>query len=367
MSQKFALILSGGAARGAYETGVLKFLAKESLIPKFDIICGTSVGAIHACFLAAHLSEKDFGLQRLENIWKNLSPSSVVNFDWKILKSLFLNSKSYGLVEVEPLRQLLTKEGKWKSISRNIKNNTLETLCVSTTSAANGQTIVWTETNQPIPKPIFRTEFRKTNINIHHALASASIPIVFPPVSIDGEWFTDGGVRQNTPIAPALSFGATHVFSIGLWHHSNKKTNNSKPTVGNLLGKIFNSFFLDHSNTDLNNLNHINNIISFGIEQYGKEFEIILKNNKNYRYIENFSISPSEDIGSIASKYLSNVSLIKDKGYKYILKLADIGTDEADLASYLMFDGNFASKLIGLGYKDAEQNKNQILNFFGLK
>jgi predicted acylesterase/phospholipase RssA len=55
---KCALVFSGGGARGAYEAGVIHYLLDE--LPKrlghpisFDILCGTSVGAIHACFLAA--------------------------------------------------------------------------------------------------------------------------------------------------------------------------------------------------------------------------------------------------------------------------------------------------------------------------
>ena len=55
---RVALVLSGGGARGAYEAGVMRYI-REDLAGdlggqvQFDIICGTSVGAIHACFFAA--------------------------------------------------------------------------------------------------------------------------------------------------------------------------------------------------------------------------------------------------------------------------------------------------------------------------
>ena len=50
---KRALVLSGGGARGAYEAGVLRFIVEEmpkrfGVNPQFDIVSGTSVGAIHA-------------------------------------------------------------------------------------------------------------------------------------------------------------------------------------------------------------------------------------------------------------------------------------------------------------------------------
>ncbi len=59
---KRAIALSGGGARGAYEAGVLRFILDDlprrtGVQPDFDIICGTSVGAIHACFLAATAHE----------------------------------------------------------------------------------------------------------------------------------------------------------------------------------------------------------------------------------------------------------------------------------------------------------------------
>ena len=55
---KRALVLSGGGARGAYEAGVLCFLFEElpktlGHAPRIDLVSGTSVGAIHACFVAA--------------------------------------------------------------------------------------------------------------------------------------------------------------------------------------------------------------------------------------------------------------------------------------------------------------------------
>src|SRR5512139_1186597 len=72
-----ALVLSGGGARGAYEAGVLRFLF-EALphrlghAPRIDIVSGTSVGAIHACFVAAtaHLGEERGA--RLARVWSGM-------------------------------------------------------------------------------------------------------------------------------------------------------------------------------------------------------------------------------------------------------------------------------------------------------
>jgi NTE family protein len=377
-SKKYAMILSGGSARGAYEVGVLKYLFQEipkhyGTLPKFDIICGTSVGAFHACWLAAHQKTIASSISRLDQIWTTLKPTAVVQLGWDQVaswKNIVTGGKSGSLLDITPLKILLTQEGNWSEIRKNIDNGLLETLCVSTTSARSGKTVVFTETNQPFPDDAFRTNFKPTKISIEHALASASIPILFPPVQIGGEWFSDGGIRQNTPIAPAVAFQATHVFSIGLWHERKQFStyqNDPAPSAGRLIGKIFNSFFIDHAQSDIHNLDTLNQVIRAGTELYGEEFADHLANmEKPFRYIESCAISPSRDIGRMAGDYLTNKKYKQNRVYRNLLKLIDIGTFEADLASYLLFDGSFSRLLIDLGFQDAANNEIEIAKFLGL-
>ena len=68
--RRTAMILSGGGARGAYEVGVLWYIFDDLSRmrggpPKIDVLCGTSVGAINACYLAAHLADPVLGMRRL--------------------------------------------------------------------------------------------------------------------------------------------------------------------------------------------------------------------------------------------------------------------------------------------------------------
>src|SRR5437867_5066177 len=78
---RVALVMSGGGARGAYEAGVLRYLLDD--LPhrlgrpvRFDIVTGTSVGAIHACYVAATIGQPAAGL-RLAEIWRSLEVSGV--------------------------------------------------------------------------------------------------------------------------------------------------------------------------------------------------------------------------------------------------------------------------------------------------
>src|SRR2546426_12081636 len=65
---RVGLVMSGGGARGAYEAGVLRYLLDD--LPhrlgrpvRFDIVTGTSVGAIHACYVAATIGQPAAGLR----------------------------------------------------------------------------------------------------------------------------------------------------------------------------------------------------------------------------------------------------------------------------------------------------------------
>src|SRR5262245_64143189 len=80
---RYALVMSGGGARGAYEAGVLSWVLDD--LPRrlgrpvrFQIVTGTSVGAIHACYVAATLGRPEAGRGLIE-IWNSLQVSGVYN------------------------------------------------------------------------------------------------------------------------------------------------------------------------------------------------------------------------------------------------------------------------------------------------
>src|SRR5574337_270616 len=79
------VVLSGGAARGAYEAGVLSVLFEKLAVEprSFRAVCGTSVGAIHAAFFAAGLVDPLAAKQRLETSWSELVLDQVVRFGWR--------------------------------------------------------------------------------------------------------------------------------------------------------------------------------------------------------------------------------------------------------------------------------------------
>lgn len=385
--KKVALILSGGGARGAYEVGVLAYLFDHfsrvrRKIPKIDLILGTSVGAINGCFLASHLSDPALGTRRLANLWSDVQMDEVLGFGLTQLSSLprlLLGGgpQSVGVFDVEPMARMVEREVQWRAIARAFRERRLTALSVSTTEISTGKTVLFMQTalGTPLPHtPPPRTVIRPARIGPIHALASAAIPVLFPPVRIGQHLYMDGGVRQNTPIAPALRLGATHVFAIGLSSETRglpPTTSEKPPNVASVIGKIMNALLLDHITSDFEVLDRVNAMIDHGTRAFGAGFlESLNKTAEEvgyppYRRVSTLVVRPTEDLGKLAQLYVRSTKLRAGPTLRRALTLLDVGeASEADLASYLLFDGGFARKLIELGRADAEAQKEALTAFF---
>ncbi|AKT41549.1 patatin-like phospholipase family protein [Chondromyces crocatus] len=387
--RKLAVILSGGGARGAYEVGVLSYLLDAFVRvrgrpPRIDVLCGTSVGAINACFLAAHLSDPTLGIRRLVDLWNDLHLEAVLGFGVRqalSLPRLFFGGGEggAGMFDVAPMARLIEKEIPWRAIARTLRHGHLSALSVSATEVSTGRTVIFMQTGPdgalPSQAPP-RTVIRGAHIGPLHALASASIPLLFPPVRIGNELFMDGGIRQNTPIAPALRFGATHVLAIGLSReirdiHSLERKR--VPRASLVLGKVLNAFLLDHIQSDFEVLSRVNHMIDDGEKAFGPSFlptinaAAVQRGMMPYRRVQSLVIRPSIDLGRLAAAHIRSSKLRHGPMVtRQLLSLMDVGEDtEADLASYLLFDGPFTQKLIALGRADAEARKSELLTFFG--
>jgi NTE family protein len=355
--------------------------------PRIDILCGTSVGAINACYLAAHLGDPVLGLRRLVELWTDLELTRMLGFGLKQVFSLprvlLGGGGGHGLIDVRPMAELVQREISWRAVSRCLRRSMLRALTVSCTEVSTGRTVVFMQVAPELSVPSNappRTLFRAARIGPPHALASAAIPLLFPPVRIDDELYLDGGLRQNTPIAPALRLGATHIFAIGssrevtgrVIREGAPQAPTQAPGAAFLLGKVLNAFLLDHVDVDIELLSRINSVIHDGTRAYGPGFTEALSAESrrhgglDYRYVNCLRVRPSEDIGRLANDHLKRGRLRGDPILtRRLFSVLDLGVeDEADLASYLLFDGPFCRRLIEMGRADAQARRDDLVAFF---
>lgn len=392
------IVLAGGGARGAYEAGVLAYIFQElpeKLIApgRLQVVCGTSVGAIHAGYLAAtaHLPRRDIG--RLIDLWRTLRLEKMLRIHPRDLlrlpsevRALFQpDGRARGvLINSAELREMVLRNASWDRIRPNLDAGYLEAITVSCTHVMSGKTTVFVDRSEPGLPPWTRDpriEVRRSAITGDHALASASIPILFPPVRIDGQYFSDGGLRQNTPLSPALRLGCDRVLVIALRHEDPPRQpglvgGNDEPerypTAFFLLGKVVDSLMLDRLEYDLMRLEGFNMILREGVEAFGPSFVQQLSDTatrmrgQRYREIESLVIRPSRDIGEMATEFVDvlRAELGRVSGWVLEKLAAEDILGESDLLSYLLFDGRLSAALIELGRADADAARSSLIEFF---
>jgi NTE family protein len=383
-----AIVLSGGGARGAYEAGVLRYVygdfARRHGEPKLDIISGTSVGAINGAYLASVVHESVPGIARLVELWSSLELDRVIGFGVgqaaRLPHVLSGGKEGAGIFDVAPLTKIVGGNMRWADLARNIRKGRVSALTISATHVATGRPWCFVDRAPGIDLPTGMPPnmvVRGDRIGPQHVLASAAIPILFPPVPVHGELYVDGGLRLNTPMSPAIHLGARRVLVIGL---------NAAPTapavpafdpgvfpgVAFLLGKILNAFLLDHVNADFYELERMNRMIDDGIALFGPDFvdrmnEQAVREGRTPRHrIHAFAVHPSEDIGRMSAAHMRTHRARFGKFLgRTLLRLIDIGEGaDADLVSYLLFDGEFARQLMELGESDARRREEELARFF---
>jgi len=400
------LVLSGGGARGAYEAGIIRYI-RDELPPKvrahvrFEIICGTSVGAINACFLAANAHQPEIQGRAMAQVWERLRIEGVYKIGWKELSRIpafILGSRGRGqlddvvgpgrlggLLNTSPLEGLVKRGLRWNNIAQNLLTGDLFAVAVNATHIGSGKTHTFVQ-RRGGGLPPWSTdpsvEARAVTIGPQHPLASAAIPWIFPAVDIDGDVYCDGGLKLNTPISPALRLGADRILVIGLQAEKRHKEpavveHNVEqfPSATFLLGKILNALLLDKTEYDLNRLERFNAILDAGTSAFGDSFADALGDaispmrGTPYRRVDALMVRPLEDIAIVASKHARMGSVAARAGGvigPLIRRIADSGDDASagDLLSYLLFDGEYAADLVKMGMRDADAMRDRLIQFF---
>ncbi len=182
-----ALVLSGGAAKGAFQVGVLIYLI-SNLQYKYSIFSGVSVGALNCSFLSMY-SNLESGIFDLKNVWKKIKPENVLkrHFPFGRLHGLKLKN----LYDSSPIKHLVESLIDLEKIrtTNNIVN--IGSVCIN-----NGKYITINQSDDNFVK---------------YVLASCSFPGLFAPVEINNNLYLDGGIKSITPLVAAINSGATDI------------------------------------------------------------------------------------------------------------------------------------------------------------
>jgi len=420
---RFAMVLSGGGARGAYEAGVIHYLRTQlppelGESPLFQLYCGTSVGAINCAFMAATAHDPVYQGKHIWKLWNSLTSKDIYYTDTQALFTFLaktgyfaatnmlglyrLLEKRYGtlgpftfksVLDTTPFVFYLRRNISWFNIHKNINSRIIDAFTISATHINTGLPAIFVEKHPDVHfreggiHPIF------TSLSPKHILASAALPIIFPLIRINQQYFGDGSLRQNTPISPAIQLGADHLFIIALRPPSAAVPIPSEPMadlqmpqvlapqppLGTLAGQLLNSIFLDKLDYDLNQLQRINYLIRdmeqiFGndalerINRHRREMMVPGKVIHEMRKVRPFTIQPTENLGKVAAQSLRKIiasSRAVSPMHRFFGNLLeDSPHGENDLVSYLMFEKEYIETLLDLGYQDAKREHDHLVEFF---
>jgi len=372
-SGDLALVLGGGGARAAYQVGFLRALGRMFPDLQVPILTGVSAGAICAAFLANHPGSLREASEELAELWSKLTVERVFKSDTGSLASnvfrwsvrlisggVRIAPPTRGMVDTSPLRDFLldvfkSKDGSLPGVERNLASGKLRSLAITTTKYATNQSISWVQSG--VEGDWVRPQRRSVHakIRIEHVLASCALPIFFPAIQIGEDWHGDGGIRLTTPLAPALHLGAQRLIAISTrYEHAQGEIERPKiegyPPPAMILGVMLSSIFLDMLDQDAMNMQRLNELLA----------ELPPEKHRSLRPAGLLLLRPSQDIGRLASAYEPTLPPM----FRFLTRgLGTRETQRPDSLSMVLFQPEYAKRLIDIGQADAERRADEIRAF----
>jgi NTE family protein len=367
--------MSGGGARAAYQVGMLRWLARRYPDLHVPIITGVSAGAINAAFLASRPDAFHARVETLAGLWGRLTAEEVFRVDSMSLARNVLRMgvkllsggssvapRAQAAVDTKPLRSLLgrmldARGDDIPGIDANLRRGALRALAITASSYSTGQSISWTQ-GSGIPK--WERAHRKSTaakLGVSHVMASAALPIFFPAIEIDKQWFGDGGIRLTAPLSPAVHLGADRIVAISTRYartrlEADQPLVDGYPPPAQIIGVLFNAVFLDLFDADALTLERVNAVAAAMPPEL----------RGGYRTIRLIVLRPSRDLGKLANEYEAGLP----GPFRFLTR--GLGTRETrsnDLLSLLMFQPDYLARLIALGEADAEAQREGIEGLLG--
>lgn len=211
---KLGIVLDGGGGKGAYQIGVWKYLKESKLYNSISAISGTSVGGLNSCLFA--LDEYNLA----ETIWTQKIQDKILSIDIDIKEICSKIALQFGIQNFVPgasiisfftmlsTRGYFSRKGLIEIIDKYIDLNELSKMEFPIYATC-------------VELPLFETRYFKLNGYDTETikkilLATSAIPIIFPKEEIEGKYYYDGGIKDNSPITPLYEEGCTDIIVIHL-------------------------------------------------------------------------------------------------------------------------------------------------------
>jgi len=370
---KTALVLSGGGARAAYQVGVLK--AVSELLPRqvaspFSIVCGTSSGALNATRLACHSENFAGSVHALELLWSALSSKQVHRVGYRhllgsvvrLLVSFFRHGKPCGralsLLDNTPLREMLEQHIDLHRLEPMMSDGLLHALCISALGYSSGSNLFFFQGKEEIQS--WNASARagvRCKLTYDHIMASMALPMIFPAVKINREYFGDGALRQSAPLSAALHLGAKKLFVIGVAGGAGRAPERELtvhlPTLAQVMGQLINSAFIDSLAEDMIMLKRFNRFAECMTSEQREQLHV--------KPVELLVIEPTVKFDQLASEFVRYLP----KSMQRLLSITGANLSRnSNLASYILFEKEYCMELIRCGYLDAMKQEGAIVDFF---
>lgn len=366
------LVLTGGGARAAYQVGAIRALARICAPERtpFPIFVGMSAGAINAAALAAGACDFRGAATRLGRVWRALTPDRIYRTDGLKLATIgarwirdLTTSGLFGentinyLLDTAPLRRLIETTTSLERVPAHVQSGVLRGLAISATDYGTGTGVTFFDGDsriQPWARSL-RLGVRET-IRLDHVMASAAIPLFFPPVRIGDAFFGDGCIRMLAPVSPAIHLGADRVIAIGVRHKRSPAetmtrqlaTRSRSLPLAEIIGALMNALFLDSLELDAERLARINQMLG--------EIPPASQASLPFHVIPLLILRPSRDLGDLAE----DVHVRLPGALRYLLQGLGSKTRGKDLLSYLAFEPVFIRRLMRLGFRDTMARRIEV-------
>ena len=391
------LVLMGGGARTAYQAGVLQALAalikpstdKADAFP-FQVLVGTSAGALNATYLASRAIDGLAALSGLGAFWQGLHSDLVYHLPdtpmakfsrWATALGVTLSARKQGAaLDSMPLVDTLHRRIALNNIELALSRGNLKALAVTASSYTTGVHWTFCQTHQLASAQAWNRPGRRAelqDITIEHLMASSAIPFLFPatPLWVDGnmEYFGDGSMRQSSPLSPAVHLGANKILAIGVGQPQRRSmdlssasfqaslSSKQRPSLGNIAGHAMASVFNDTLMADVEQVQRVNQSIQKLKNHLSEHHGLAVAQSLPFREVEVLAMQPSESLDALAQ---AHVHELPRPVHRVLEGLGALKGSGAGLASYLLFEPGFLRALMALGAHDVAMRKEELLDFF---